>query len=72
MPITRYIQNRSFTAKEVKVIAAAFDGACQELGLVDRSDPIVEIVATQLIDLAAAGERNPIRLQNSVVAKIRM
>jgi hypothetical protein len=63
MPIYRLIkQEIAFTPEEVTVVTTAFESTLQRLGLVKRADPLAEVVAKTIIDLAKAGERDPSRL----------
>jgi len=52
-------------------ITAAFEDALKELGLVDRKDPVVLLVARTTIDVAKKGERDPKRLSDKVVRLLR-
>jgi hypothetical protein len=45
MPLTRYLIDGVFEPDAIKVMVAAFEAACRSLGLLDRDDPFVEIVA---------------------------
>jgi hypothetical protein len=67
MPIKGLLQGSAFAPHEVQVLSEAFDGALRELGLVDRSDPAVEVIAKRIIQLASSGERDPIRLREGAV-----
>jgi len=49
------------------VLSAAFEDALRELRLVDRPDPAVALIARRIIDVAAAGERDPIRLRDAAI-----
>jgi hypothetical protein len=40
-------------------MTAAYEAALLDLGLVDRDDPITEIVATAIITVTSKGERDP-------------
>ena len=63
MPICQYLgTDGSFDPEDLKVMGDAFAAALSKLGLKDRSDPMVEIVARRVIRAAMAGERNRIRL----------
>ena len=63
MPIRQYLgTDGSFGPEELKGVEEAFLAALNTLGLKDRSDPMVEIVARRIIRAAMAGERNTIRL----------
>lgn len=52
----------------MSAIAAAYHATIRELGLAGRIDPITEIVARKIIDIAEAGERDPARMQAYVVS----
>ena len=63
MPIRQYLgTDGSFGPEELKGVEEAFSAALNKLGLKDRSDPMVEIVARRIIRAAIAGERNTINL----------
>jgi hypothetical protein len=63
VPICQYLgTDGSFGPEDLKVMGDAFAAALSRLGLKDRSDPMVEIVARRVIRAAMAGERNRIRL----------
>jgi hypothetical protein len=67
MPLTRYLTEGVFEPEEIKVMVAAFDAACQSLGLVDRDDPLIEIVARKVIEVTQTGERDPEQLREVVL-----
>jgi len=52
----------SFWPDDIKVLTAVFDDALRASGLTDRSDPVANILARRIIDLARLGERDPVRL----------
>jgi len=61
--IRQYLEaDSSFGGEDLKGIGEAFSAALDKLGLSDRNDPMVEIVARRIIRAALAGERNPIKL----------
>src|SRR5580700_2028495 len=59
MAIYRLIANGSFGPEEIKAMTAAYEAALLDLGLVDRDDPITEIVATAIVTVTSKGERDP-------------
>jgi hypothetical protein len=59
MAIYRLIANGSFGPPEIKAMTAAYEAALLDLGLVDRDDPITEIVATAIVSVTSMGERDP-------------
>jgi len=58
MPINRLIDASQLTPEEIERLRTAFDSALRKLRLVDRNDPICEIVARKVIQLGADGTRN--------------
>ena len=51
MPIRPYLQGQAFDPDTVRVMGAAFENACKELGIVDKHDAVTRIVARTVIDL---------------------
>jgi hypothetical protein len=63
VPIRQYLgADGWFGPEDVNGIGEAFSAALNKLGLNDRSDPMVEMVARRIIRAAMAGERNPTKL----------
>ena len=52
MPITQLLEGAAFGPEETRIVCAAFDLACRNLGLVNRDDPCVKLVATAVINAA--------------------
>jgi hypothetical protein len=73
MPIRPLLEGEGavFGPEDIAGITAAFDQALERLGLVDRKDPIVLVVATTMIQLAKEGERDPKALSDKVVELLR-
>ena len=71
MPITPYLDGFSFDAEAKRVMGVAFEMTCVALRLADRTDPIVEIVAKEIIELAKDGERDPNRLCDGALNVLR-
>jgi hypothetical protein len=67
VPIRQLFQSAVFSPEDVTALTTAFEGTLSALGLVDRNDPAVTMVAKRIIELAKHGERNPARLRNFVV-----
>jgi hypothetical protein len=61
----------AFGPEDVETLAAAFEAALGNLGLVDRSDPATALVAEVVIRLAKEGERDPKRLAEKAVGVVR-
>jgi hypothetical protein len=64
MPIYELLQRQGvFTPEELTVLSNVFEDVLATLGLVDRKDPMTELVAKKVIELATAGTREPNRLR---------
>ena len=71
MPIHRLLRNTSFDPEAVAMIAAAFEDVCRSLGLAERTDPLTELVAKTVIEIAQAGERDPVRLRERTLEALK-
>jgi hypothetical protein len=67
VPIRELLKTHSFGPDEIQVLVTAFEEALRELRLVDRTDPVAQLVAKRIIELAQQGERDPIRLREGAV-----
>jgi hypothetical protein len=64
MPIYALLREQAaFTPDEVTVLGNVFEDVLRTLGLVDRNDPLTEMVAKKVVELAKAGIREPDRLK---------
>jgi hypothetical protein len=64
MPIYELLQRHGvFTPEELTVLSNVFEDVLGTLGLVDRKDPMTELVAKKVIELATAGILEPNRLK---------
>ncbi len=59
MAIYKLIAKGSFAPDEIETMAAAYERALLELNLIDRNDPLTEMVASSIVAVAATGERDP-------------
>jgi hypothetical protein len=55
----------------VAVITTAFEDTSNALGLVDRQDPAVTMVAKRMFELARGGETDPILLRDAVLKSFK-
>ena len=60
-----------FSLEEISVITAAFEDVLRALGLADRKDPAVSMVAKRMLECARGGERDPILLREAVLNSFR-
>jgi hypothetical protein len=61
--IYRLLQDRAFDPEAIELMTSAFEDVCRELGLAQRDDPLLDIVAKAIIECAETGERDQIRLR---------
>jgi hypothetical protein len=58
MAIYRLLRRHIFEPEDVRVLAVVYEDVLKTLGLVERKDPLTELVAKKLVELAQAGERD--------------
>jgi hypothetical protein len=64
MPIYDILRRQGvFAPEELTMLANVFDDVLRELGLVERQDPMIAMVAKKLVELATTGMRDPARLK---------
>jgi hypothetical protein len=71
MPIKRMLDNAAFDPAAVTALTNAYEAACASLRLIDRTDPLAEIVAKKIIEHARRGERDPNRLREAVLKEVK-
>ena len=71
MPIIRFLEYEAFGPEDISVITTAFEGALSALQLVNRADPLTELVAKRIIECAQTGERDPIRLRDCALKLLK-
>ena len=59
MPLDRLLERRGIGSEDSERLKQAFNLALNGLNLVDRSDPICEIVARKIIEIGLDGTRDP-------------
>lgn len=62
MPIYRLLQEASFGEDAIRCMTAAYESALELVTLRDRQDPLTELIASKIIEVYRAGERDPQRL----------
>lgn len=70
MPINRLLGEGRINPEEVERLNRAFTFTLQSLGLVDRNDPICEIVARKVIEIDAAGTHDPAEIARLAVKQL--
>jgi hypothetical protein len=62
MPITRLLKRSTFTPDQRHVLELAFNITLRNLNLVDRNDPICEIVARKVIEIGSRGASDAVAI----------
>ena len=70
MAIYRLLQKSAFGPEEIERMTTAYEDALRVLRLTDRTDPMTEILAKKIIEIAQTGERDPARIRAKAVAAI--
>jgi len=60
--IHRLLQDAVFDDQALKAMTTAYDAALVDLGLLNRTGRLKEIIARKIIECARSGERDPERL----------
>ena len=63
MSTVRLLKDAAFGPEEVATINTAFEGACRTLGLVERDDAVVEMVAKAIFRAAEFGTGSADQIQ---------
>lgn len=71
MPITPFLRNQAFDPELIEIMSAAFTKTCAALGLLDRADPMTELVARCIIEAAQRGNRNETALYFSALKEFK-
>jgi hypothetical protein len=72
MPIKRLLAGNQLGAEEVEILTAAFNRALRLLGLVDRNDPLTELIAREVIEIGATGVRDPVEICKIAIRRLRI
>jgi hypothetical protein len=62
MAIYKVIAQGAFNQTDIGIMTAAYEAALRMLHLKDRTDPITELVAKKIIEMADNGDRDPRRI----------
>ena len=72
MPIRRFLDDQPLDPETIRLMGLAFETALASFRPIpDYADPIREVMARKIIDLAKAGERDPERLCEGALKDLR-
>jgi hypothetical protein len=60
--IQRLIREASFGPDDIRRLTAAYEGTLDLLRLLDRTDPVTELIAAKVIQVYRMGEQDPPRI----------
>jgi hypothetical protein len=70
MPLTPFLAGGNFDPQAIEAMSAAFESVCASLQLLNRTDPVTEIVARLVVEVAGTGERDPERIRDLVLISL--
>jgi hypothetical protein len=68
--IYRLLQNSSFGPEQISLMTAAYEDVLRVLGLANRTDPLTELIAQKIIEIAETGERDPLQISARAIANL--
>jgi hypothetical protein len=68
--IYRLLQNSAFGPEDITPLVAAYEDCLRNLNLADRSDPISEVIAKKIIEIAQTGMRDPVQIGRLALKEI--
>ena len=70
MAIYRLLQHSAFTPEAIAPIVAAYEDCLRTLKLTNRTDPLTEIIAKAIFEIAQTGVRDPVQLRDLALEHI--
>ena len=70
MPISRLLANSQLSPEQKKLLSEAYERALRDLKLVDRNDPITDLVAMKIIDIGRTGPIDPVHISARAVKEL--
>ena len=71
MPIYGMLDGGAFDPNAVSAMTTAYEQTCAALNLIDRSDPVCELIAKRIIEYGRRGQLDPARLCSVVLEELR-
>ena len=70
MAVYHLFRNKAFEPETIAAMTSAYDDVCRRLGLGERDNPQTNAIAKKIIEFAQRGERDPVRLRESVLRSL--
>jgi hypothetical protein len=71
MPINRLLAGSKLGPEEIKRLNAAYTYALRSLSVVDRNDPLTEMLARKIIEVGAT-ENDPAKISEIAIKRLRV
>ena len=72
MAIYKLIASGSYGPDDINAMTAAYESALVEIGLVDRDDPLTEMLAKSILTVTPTGERDPEKIKERALHALRI
>jgi hypothetical protein len=70
MAIYRLLQNSPLGPEEIAVLTDAYERTLRKLRLVDRTDPITEMIAKKVVEMAQRGVREAQQISDMTIKEL--
>jgi hypothetical protein len=70
MAIYRLLQERVFEPDDVHLMTRVYEDVLKAFNLIERTDPVTELIAKTVIEMVQTGERDPARLKDLTIKAI--
>jgi hypothetical protein len=70
MAIYRLLQNSPLGPEEIAVLTDAYESTLRALSVVDRNDPITQLIARKIIELGQRGVREAKKLSEMAIKEL--
>lgn len=70
MAIFRLLRCCAFDPKDIEIIATAYEDTLSALDLPTGDNPVTEVVAKKIIEIAQRGELDPVRISDQAIAEL--
>jgi len=70
MAIYRLLQKKVFEPEDVRLMTQVYEDVLQAFQLIERTDPVTELIAKTVIEMVQTGERDPARLKDLTIKAI--
>jgi hypothetical protein len=67
MPINRLLAQSSLGPEEIRLLNEAYEQTLRALNLVDRNDPLTEIIAKKIIEISQTITNDPVQISKLAI-----